>query len=66
MKILRAIEQKLKRFLLNRNDEGAVRAKVSWKIISGPKQEGGLGIKRLVEWNRAAMMRHIWSLFVKS
>jgi hypothetical protein len=31
-----------------------------------PKKEGGLGIKKLEEWNRAAMMRHIWSLFVKA
>jgi hypothetical protein len=29
-----------------------------------PKKEGSLGIKKLDEWNRAAMMRHIWSFFV--
>lgn len=26
-----------------------------------PKQEGGLGIKKLNDWNRAAMLRHIWN-----
>jgi hypothetical protein len=31
-----------------------------------PKEEGGLGIKKLEEWNRATMMRHIWNLFVNS
>jgi hypothetical protein len=30
-----------------------------------PKQEGDLGIKKLEEWNKAAMMRHIW-LFAKA
>lgn len=32
-------------------------------MLCVPKQEGGLGIKKLEEWNHAAMMRHIWSLF---
>jgi hypothetical protein len=31
-----------------------------------PKKERGLGIKKLEEWNKATMMRHIWSLFAKA
>jgi hypothetical protein len=31
-----------------------------------PKKKGGLGIKKLEEWNRAAIMRHIWSLSIKA
>jgi hypothetical protein len=31
-----------------------------------PKKEGGVGIKKLEEWNRAAIMLHIWGLFVKA
>lgn len=27
-----------------------------------PKKEGGLGFRRLKEWNRASMMRHLWAL----
>jgi len=65
-KIIRAIEQKLNRFLWNGKDEGIARAKVSWNMLCLPKEEGGLGIKKLEEWNRAAMMRHIWSFFVRS
>jgi hypothetical protein len=64
--IIKAIEQKFNRFLWNGNDEGNARAKVSWSVLSMPKKEGGLGIKKLEEWNRAAMIRHIWSLFVKA
>jgi hypothetical protein len=65
-KVIRAIEQKFNRFLWNGKDEGIARAKVSWSMLCLPKKEGGLGIKKLVEWNRAAMMRHIWSLFMRA
>ncbi|KAK3199256.1 hypothetical protein Dsin_022671 [Dipteronia sinensis] len=53
-------------FLWNGNVEENARAKVSWSVLSMPKKEGGLGIKKLEEWNRAAMMRHIWGLFAKA
>jgi hypothetical protein len=31
-----------------------------------PKKEGGMGIKKLEEYNRVAIMRHIWSFLVKA
>ncbi|KAJ6907746.1 hypothetical protein NC651_018243 [Populus alba x Populus x berolinensis] len=27
-----------------------------------PKKEGGLGIKRITEWNKIALLKHIWNL----
>jgi hypothetical protein len=39
---------------------------VAWKMLNFPKKERGLGIKKLEEWNRAAIMKHIWSLFAKA
>jgi hypothetical protein len=33
---------------------------------SVPKEEGGLGIKRLEVWNKASMMIHIWNLFARA
>jgi len=63
-KIVRAIEQKFNRFHRNGKDEGIARAKISRNMLFLPKKEGSLGIKKLDEWNRAAMMRHIWSFFV--
>lgn len=30
-----------------------------------PKSEGGLGLKRLSEWNKASMLRHPWALCKK-
>jgi len=52
-------------FFWNGKDEGIARAKVSWNMLCLPKEEGGLGIKKLEEWNHAAMMKHIWSLFMR-
>ena len=37
-----------------------------WDFICVPKDEGGLGLKKMVDWNRAAILRHIWSLFSRS
>ena len=30
--------------------------------ISLPTNEGGLGLKKLIEWNVAAMSKHLWDL----
>ncbi|XP_022030437.1 uncharacterized protein LOC110931348 [Helianthus annuus] len=38
------------------------RAKVSWKAICVPKFEGGLGIRRIRDVNKALMTAHIWSI----
>ncbi|KAK3193372.1 hypothetical protein Dsin_024682 [Dipteronia sinensis] len=37
-------------------------AKVAWSNICLPKNEGGLGIKDVMSWNKALMIRHIWNL----
>ena len=39
-------------------------AKVAWTEVCKPKDEGGLGIKRLKDWNSALLMKHIWKLFM--
>lgn len=65
-KVIHVVEQKFSRFLWNGKVDGVAKAKVSWKDLCVPKQEGGLGIKSLEVWNRASMMRHIWSLFARS
>jgi hypothetical protein len=61
-KVTRLLEQKFNRFLWCGNDSKA-KAKVSWDKVCCPKDEGGLGLKGLEVWNRAAMLHHIWSLF---
>jgi hypothetical protein len=65
-RVIKDIEQKFNRFLWNGNIAGGAKAKVSWTDVCLPKKEGGLGLKRLDIWNYSSMLRHIWSLFVRS
>nr|GEU31182.1 CASP-like protein 4A3 [Tanacetum cinerariifolium] len=37
-------------------------AKVSWEVVCLPKDEGGLGVRRLDHFNKALMVSHIWKL----
>jgi hypothetical protein len=64
-KVICLIEQKLNRFLWNGKDTKA-HAKVAWKKVCTPKQEGGLGLKSIEVWNKASMINHIWNLFSKA
>lgn len=61
-KVLRNIEQKLCSFLWKGVDGNCKGAKVAWADICLPKNEGGLGIKDLISWNKALMIRHLWNL----
>lgn len=40
--------------------------RVSWKIVTKEKSQGGLGIKDLYTWNRACTLKLIWLLFFQS
>ena len=49
----------------------STRAKVAWEHVYLPKNEGALGISRMEEWNRGAMLKQltdsnqsIWSKWV--
>ena len=37
-------------------------AKVAWENVCLPKREGGLGIKDVDSWNKAATLKHLWHL----
>ena len=41
-------------------------SKVAWEDIATPKEEGGLGLKKLEDINFALMARHIWHLCLPS
>nr|GEX67474.1 hypothetical protein [Tanacetum cinerariifolium] len=38
------------------------KVKVAWDVVCLPKQEGGLGIRRLDHFNKALMVSHVWKL----
>ena len=65
-KVITAVEKQFNHFLWNGHAEGRGGSKVSWKQVCLPKQEGGLGLKRIEEWNKAAVLKHIWHLFTQA
>ena len=52
----------MKSFLWSGSDMRTTCAKVAWDQVCFPKKEGGLGIKRITEWNKIALLKHIWNL----
>ncbi|GJW50193.1 RNA-directed DNA polymerase, eukaryota, reverse transcriptase zinc-binding domain protein [Tanacetum coccineum] len=49
--IVKEINKVMKNFLWDSSGSGNGRAKISWKVVCRPKDQGGLGIKPLNEWN---------------
>ncbi|GJT54570.1 probable kinetochore protein NUF2 [Tanacetum coccineum] len=47
-------------FVLSRLMKG--KAKVAWEVACLPKDDGGLGIRRLEHFNSALMVSHVWKL----
>ncbi|XP_071694872.1 uncharacterized protein [Rutidosis leptorrhynchoides] len=60
--IINDIEKLLRGFLWCQGAMKRGKAKVKWDVLCLPKDEGGLGIKRLKYWNVALMTTHIWSI----
>ena len=46
--------------------EGHHSARVAWEEITHAKEEGGLGVRDLVTWNKACSMKLLWLLFFRS
>ncbi|KAL0288057.1 UNVERIFIED_CONTAM: putative ribonuclease H protein [Sesamum radiatum] len=59
--VINAIEQRMRTFLW-KGSSGRGYAKVSWVQVCRPKEEGGLGIRRVLYLNRALMLKHVWRL----
>lgn len=64
-KVKNAIDQKLACFLWSGSDGTVKVVKVAWDTICCPKKEGGLGLRRVEEWNKAAVMKFICSYSLK-
>ena len=61
-RIIHDLEQLLRGFLWCQGEMKRGKAKVAWESVCKPKQEGGLGIRRLADFNNALMTTHIWSI----
>lgn len=65
-RVIQIIEQKFANFLWSGVAMKSTKAKVNWDAVALPKEEGGLGLKKSFEWNRALIAKHIWSIFCRS
>lgn len=52
------IEQKCAAFFWKGSIVHAKRAKVYWNKVGLPMKQGGLGLKKLLEWNNACFLRY--------
>ncbi|KAJ6871911.1 hypothetical protein NC651_031103 [Populus alba x Populus x berolinensis] len=62
--IIKKLEGILSAFLWKGTSMSHTGAKVAWHSVCYPLSEGGLGIKNLKTWNKAAVLKHIWNLMV--
>ncbi|GJS23740.1 uncharacterized protein Tco_0452372 [Tanacetum coccineum] len=62
VRIISDLEQLMRGFLWCQGEMKKGKAKVAWDSVCLPLKEGGLGIRRLEEFNTALMVSHIWSI----
>ena len=60
------IEQTFSSFLWFGKLGNTHRAKIIWESVCLPKEEGGLGLRRIKDSNNANVMKHIWNLFYRN
>ena len=63
--IIRKIESSLAAFLWKGTSLSHTRAKVAWSTLCYPLDEGGLGIKNIKTWNKAATLKYVWRLLTE-
>lgn len=59
---LKKIESLCSRFFWSDSIDGSKGAKVAWKHVCLPKNEGGLGLRRLTPWKQTLCLRLVWLL----
>ncbi|GKA05135.1 RNA-directed DNA polymerase, eukaryota, reverse transcriptase zinc-binding domain protein [Tanacetum coccineum] len=55
--VINDLEKLFKIFLWNVVDSAKGKARVAWKMVCRPKEQGGLGIKSLKKWNEVLLIR---------
>ncbi|XP_050222198.1 uncharacterized protein LOC126672293 [Mercurialis annua] len=60
--VIQGVEAVCRNFLWNNQNTDRKGGLVSWKKICCNKCFGGLGIKYMITWNKAALIKHIWGL----
>lgn len=57
---LKEIESLCRNYLWSTNPNAHSSAKVAWKDLCLPRNEGGLGLRNFYLWNKALMLRLVW------
>lgn len=65
-KVLKSTEKVLRSFFWAGPDMTSTGAKVKWEDVCLPKEQGGLGFRKLTDWNKAAMVKNIWAISKKA
>ena len=60
---IKLLEQMCNAFLWRGAPTAARGVKISWISVCTPKKEGGLGLRRLEEWNQVLGLKLIWLIF---
>ena len=60
--VVRKVEATLRSFLWKGSELASTGAKVAWDRVCLLLHEGGLGIKNMEHWNKAAISKHLWFL----
>nr|GEV72919.1 retrovirus-related Pol polyprotein from transposon TNT 1-94 [Tanacetum cinerariifolium] len=63
--VVKDINRIMKNFLWSHTDESKGKAKIAWKSVCKPKSEGELGLKDLMWWNKALLVKHLWNIVNK-
>ncbi|XP_021975026.1 uncharacterized protein LOC110870132 [Helianthus annuus] len=65
-RVIHDLEARMRNFLWSQdNSFQKGRAKVSWRSVCTPKYKGGLGIRRIGDFNKALMANHVWGILTK-
>lgn len=60
--IVHSLDKACRRFLWNKVDRTHYAPRTSWNVITNPMEMGGLGIRRLRDWNIAFMGNLDWTI----
>ncbi|XP_071699071.1 uncharacterized protein [Rutidosis leptorrhynchoides] len=63
--VIEEIDKILKEFLWNQDISSKGKAKVAWKQVCYPKDQGGLGLRPLKEWNAISLVKEVWRILAK-
>ncbi|GJT23299.1 RNA-directed DNA polymerase, eukaryota, reverse transcriptase zinc-binding domain protein [Tanacetum coccineum] len=55
-------KEDVQEILWNAGDSAKGKARVAWKVVCRPKEQGGLGIKSLKQWNKVLLIRQFWNI----